>query len=82
MARCACVRDSLTGGGGGGPGHVLACEVITFNGFTLPGSHDPGHEELIKLVHHPIMRGRGREGRRGAKGESPHEGVAATDMTL
>ena len=57
---CVCVRDSLTGGGGG-PGHVLACEVITFNGFTLPGSHDPGHEELLKLVNHPIMRGRGRE---------------------
>ena len=47
--------------GRGGPGQVPACEVITFNGFTLPVSHDPGHEELIKLVHHPIMRGRGRE---------------------
>ena len=54
---------------GDGPGWVPACEVITFNGFTVPGSHDPGHEELIMLVHHPIMRG-GREG--GGQKENPH----------
>ena len=47
--------QSHGGKGGGGTGRVPAWEVSTFYVFTLPGSHDPGHEELVKLAHHPIM---------------------------